>query len=558
MKLPFLTGVPILLCAFFTTSAHAQNPALPQDKCSIGGTVIDTVSGMPVKGAAVKLRGIRDDSAAAPQSTSASTHPSGRFLFEGLSTGRYILLASHDGYVKNDPAFGYFGEKWLMLATGQRVSDVVLRLVPDGTVAGHITNEVGKPVRGVSVQALKSSYPRGRRRLRDVAHAATNDAGEYRFPSLTPGKYYVRAKPPGSLKAKPGTEKSYVPLYYPAANDPGHTVALVLRAGEDLAGIDLNLVPVRTFHISGRVMNGQTLSPSGEAEVTLLSDQGETVFSPGEDFSAHGQASFEFQGVPPGSYVVVAQQPGTPKEPKTMWGQTSVEIKDSNQDHVEVVVSAGVDVSGHIRVEGDKTVDLTKEVRHHRMEAILDSQEPSALANLTPDIDRAKINSDGSFVFREVPQGNYAVNVFSITEGFYLKSSGATDVLETGITVSRSHSPAPLELVLTPGAGRIEGTLERDQRPVPRGLVVLVPDGKGRSQPNDYQTCLTSLSGGFGLSNIIPGDYTLFAWEQVERGAYFDPEFLAQYEDRGKAVHIEQGGHMTVKLDVIPATETVP
>ena len=73
------------------------------------------------------------------------------------------------------------------------------------TVAGHITNEAGKPVRGVSVQALKSSYPRGRRELHDVAHAATNDAGEYRIPSLTPGKYYVRAKPPASLKAKPGT-----------------------------------------------------------------------------------------------------------------------------------------------------------------------------------------------------------------------------------------------------------------------------------------------------------------------------------------------------------------
>jgi hypothetical protein len=56
----------------------------------------------------------------------------------------------------------------------------------------------------------------------------------------------------------------------------------------------------------------------------------------------------------------------------------------------------------------------------------------------------------------------------------------------------------------------------------------------------------------------VPGNYTLFAWEQVDRDAFFDPEFLAQYEDRGKAVHVEEGDHITVKLDEIPAADTIP
>jgi hypothetical protein len=558
MKLPALKIVPFAFSVFFTFGASAQNAASPQDKCTIAGTVIDAVSGLPLKGAVEKLTVIQNDSTSVPQSTSALSDASGHFVFEGLSTGRYILLASHDGYVKNDPASGYFGDKWLTLAPGQHLNDVVFRLVPDGTVAGDITNEAGKPLRGVSVQALKSSYPNGRHRLRDVAHSVTNDAGEYRIPGLTPGKYYIRAKPPDSLKAKPGTDKSYVPLYYPAANDSARTVALVLRPGEDLAGIDMSLVAVRTFRIRGRVINARSSAPSNEAEVTLLGEQGETVFSPGQNFSAGGVANFEFQGVPPGSYVVVAQQPSTPREPKTIWGWTAIEVKDTNVEHVEVLVSTGVDVNGRIRVEGDVAVDLTKEVLHHRVEVLLGSEEPSALANLTPDIDRAEINADGSFGIREVPQGNYAISVFPIPTGFYLKSSSAADVLETGITISRGHSPPPLELVLTPGAGRIEGKLERDEQPVPRGLVVLVPDGKGSGQPNDYQTCMTDFSGRFGLPNVAPGDYTIFAWEQIEKGAYFDPEFLAQYEDRGKAVHVEESGRMMIKLEAIPATETVP
>jgi protocatechuate 3,4-dioxygenase beta subunit len=566
MKLPFLLAIPIVLSVFFERSACAQNAALPQEKSTVAGTVIDAVSERPLKGAEVRLRAIpgttapgsQSASQSSPQSRSANTDAGGRFVFESLSPGRYVVLATHDGYVKNAREYGDLRGKWLLLAPGQHVSDIVVRLLPNGTIAGRVRNEAGKPLRGVSVQAMKSSYPHGKRELHDVANASTNDAGEYRILALAPGKYCIRAKLPTSLKARPGSDKAYVPIYYPAANDPSRSVTLVLRAAEDLAGIDMNLALVPTVHIRGRVINARTSLPSKEAEVTLLSDQGETIFSPYQNFSAGGQANFEFQGVPPGFYVLVAQQPSTPHEPKTMWGRTSIEVKETNLEHVEVVVGPGVDVSGRIRVEGDTAVDLSKEINHHRMSGILESQEASSLASLTPDIDNATVNADGTFIFREVPEGNYRINFFPVPEGFYLRSSGSSDMLETGITVGRGHSPAAVELVLSPGAGRIDGTVESDEQSAPGASVVLVPDGKGRGQPNYYRQSVTDLLGRFAMRNIIPGDYTLFAWEQIDRGAYFDPEFLGRYEDRGTAVHVEEGGHLSVKLDVIPAAETVP
>ena len=128
------------------------------------------------------------------------------------------------------------------------VNDIIIRFLSDLSISGHITNEAGKPLRGVAVQALKSSYPRGRRELHDVARAVSNDAGEYRITDLPPGKYYIRAKPPGSLKPKPGSDKSYVPIYYPAANDQARSVTLVLWPGEELAGIDMNLYPIHGAH----------------------------------------------------------------------------------------------------------------------------------------------------------------------------------------------------------------------------------------------------------------------------------------------------------------------
>jgi len=564
MKLPLPLAIPMMLSLLLSPSPRAQSAGLPQQKCTIAGTVIDAVTEQPLKGAEVRLRGIPSASAPASQapspSVSANTDASGRFSFEGLSAGRYFVLASHDGYVNNNRAYADLRGKLLLLSPGQHLSDIVVRLLPNGTIAGHVTNEMGKPLRGVSVEAMKSSYPRGRRELHSVASAPTNDAGEYRIAALVPGRYYIRAKPPGSLKAKPESDKAYVPLYYPAANDQSRSVALVLRAGEDLAGIDMNLASVHTVHIRGRVINARTSVPSKEAEVTLLSDQGQTVFSPGRTFSAGGEANFDFQGIPPGSYILVAQQPSNPKEPKTMWGRTSIEVGDTNLDHVEVGVGPGVDVSGRIRLEGDAVPDPSNDRSKDlsNMVGILESQEASSLAGLTPDIDNASVKPDGTFLFREVPEGSYRITFHPMPPGFYLKSSGAADMLESGITVSRGHSPPPLDLVLSTGAGRMDGTVESDEQPAPGASVVLVPDGKGRGQPNYYRQSVTDQLGRFAMRNIVPGDYTLFAWEQIDRGAYFDPEFLGQYEDRGKAVHVEESGHVNVKLEVIPAAETVP
>lgn len=564
MKLPFPLAILMLLSVFLPPSVRAQEAGLPQqqDKGTVAGTIIDAVTEQPLKAAEVRLRNLPGAFAPAsqpaaqsiPQPTSTPTDASGHFLFENVSPGRYVLLASHDGYVNNNRAYADLRGRSLSVAPGQHLTDIVVRLVPNGAIAGHITNEAGKPLRGVEVEAMKTSYLHGRRDLHQVAQAPTNDAGDYQIPALVPGKYFIRAKPPALLKAKSADDKAYVPLYYPAATDQARSVPLVLRAGEDLAGIDFNLVPVHTVHIRGRVINARPSLPSKEASITLLSDQGETIFSigsPSQTLSG-SQGAFDFQGVPPGSYVLVAQQPSDPQEQKTMWGRTSIEVKDTNLDHVEVVVGTGVDVSGRIHVDGDTVPDL------NNLMGNLDPLEPSALANLTPDIDNATVKPDGTFVFKEVPEGNYRINFFPVPAGFYLRSTGSTDVLETGIAVGRGHSPSAVELVLSPGAGRIDGSVESDEQSAPGASVVLVPDGKGRGQPNYYRQAVSDMLGRFALRNIIPGDYTLFAWEQVDRGAYFDPEFLARYEDRGKAVHLEEGGHISVKLEEIPAAETAP
>jgi hypothetical protein len=92
-----------------------------------------------------------------------------------------------------------------------------------------------------------------------------------------------------------------------------------------------------------------------------------------------------------------------------------------------------------------------------------------------------------------------------------------------------------------------------DQQPSAGVQVVLAPDGARRAQPSYFRQAVTDSRGRFALENIPPGDYKLFAWHEIERGAYLDPAFLQQFEDRGKAVSLKEGASLNLQLDAIPA-----
>src|SRR5271165_703271 len=125
MKLTFLMAIPIVLCVGFASLADAQEAVLPQEKCSIEGTVVDAVSGQPLRGAEVRLRGFTPGATApVAQSASAGTDANGRFVFEGLSAGRFRLMASHEGYLDDSRGNPGLRGKMLAVAPGQHVNDI--------------------------------------------------------------------------------------------------------------------------------------------------------------------------------------------------------------------------------------------------------------------------------------------------------------------------------------------------------------------------------------------------------------------------------------------------
>ncbi len=532
-----------LLILLFAAGLSAQNAGDAPQKCIIEGTVVDASTQQPLRAAEVTARGMMAN--AGPRSlasTSANSDASGHFVFSGLTAGRYILSASHDGYPNQRRLPGRRGTV-VLLVPGQHITDVVISLQPGGIIAGHITDGDGKPLAGVALEAISSSYRSGLLELHQVANVQTNTAGEYRIAGLTPGKYYLRAKYTHRPAIKPATDKAYVPLYYPGTSDQSSSTALTVDAGQELAGMDMNYVPVHTAKITGHVTDARTSRPSTGADLTLVSSRGSVIFSRTQT-SAGPMGTFQFLGIPPGSYALNAQFQND--SGKTISGRTQVEVGDENLSNVEVVIAPGMDITGHVRVEGKTSADVSQ---------ISVGLEPLGGSENIGDSYDATMKPDGTFTFHDVSEGNYRIDVTPIPPGFYLNAGGASEVLETGLTVTRAHPVPSLELILSAGTAQIDGTVSNDDQPFAGATVVLVPDVNRRGQPRYYKTSMSSQAGRFVLRGIAPGDYTIFAWEEIERDAYMDPDFLRLYEDRGKAVSIAAGDHQSVQLQLIPATE---
>lgn len=260
---------------------------------------------------------------------------------------------------------------------------------------------------------------------------------------------------------------------------------------------------------------------------------------------ADAAGNFELTGVIPGSYTIQAYVSGNGKNYTT---GVPINVGSDNVEDVKLVINPGFTVTGTLRVEGETTDNLSN------VNLRLGPREQGAIgfsANM------AKLNPDGTFRIEDVGPDRYNVMVFGLPEGFYVKSvrSGETDVLLSGYDATNG-APGPLSVVLSPNAGQVSGTVQNPatQQPAPGASVVLIPQEKERRDVfNFYKTSTTDQFGNFTIKTVTPGEYKVFAWEDLELGAYMDPEFVKSVESTSEAVSVKESGKPAVQLELIPA-----
>ena len=487
-----------------------------------------------------------------------STDSSGRFALKEVEPGHYRLWVERSGYVRQE--YGQRGVHRagtiLTLESGQSLRDIILRLVPTSAIAGRVYDEDGEPTAGVRVQALQYDYEGGHRQFIQAAGAVTNDLGEYRLYGLASGRYYVSAtymSPLGKLGVAGATparhtgesapKEGYAPTYYPGASQLGRAAPIELRAGEEMSRLDLTLLPTLTARVRGLVFNGITGRPGPRAIVWLVPRDSGVSESPfrKQTVVENAQGAFEIEAVTPGSYVLSASWL---EEGEVYRARQTLDVGDSNIDGVNLVLLPGVELRGRVCTEGNLQIKLTD------LRVLLQSREDSEMGTAT-----ATVKSDGTFVLKNVASDVYDLTLNGTPEDFYLKAArlGSDNVLETGLNLSRGRQPGSLELVLSSTGGGIDGIVLSEQQRFAGALVALVPEPRRLSLAHLYKTTTTDQYGRFTLRGIAPGEYQLFAWEEIEPGAYQDADFLQRYKQRGESLRIVDGGRYNVQLKLIPA-----
>ncbi len=568
----------------------AQQPAprpveKPPEKCVLEGQVVRAGSGEPLKKARVVLR----KAEGRDQPSSTLTDAAGRFVLKDVEPGRYRLLVGRNGYVRQE-----YGQRQpnspgtiLTLAPGQRLRDLVIKLIPAAVIAGRVYDEDGEPVAGARMEALQYRYMENRRQLTPMRFATTNDRGEYRLYGLPPGRYYISASYSpstawgmmglgsgwGEATREAAGEEGYAPTYYPGTSDAARATAMEVGQGDEVGGVDILLLATRAVRVRGRIWNAVTGKPARDAMVFLFPrGSGVRVFS-FENRAAVDpvEGTFEIVRVTPGSYTLSAEwyDQVNSQDYRT---RMPLEVGSSNIQGVELTIGLGVELSGRIEAEapppslaageaappGAEPQGSKAELDFEALQVNLDTEEDFPFGG-----EWAKVKEDGSFVVKNVSPGEYKVGILQsggLPGDYYLKSArlAGEDVLEEGLMVSGAPKGS-LELVLSPAGGHIEGTvLTAEGKPFSGARVVLVPDERRRKRTDLFKNTTTDQYGRFTLRGIPPGEYKLFAWEDVEPGAYQDSEFLRPYEDKGKEVRIGEGDRLQVELALIPAERSRP
>jgi protocatechuate 3,4-dioxygenase beta subunit len=538
----------------------------------IEGLVLRAGTNEPLESARVTIRttGNAGQAALPPQESEPApetpqvitTDSQGRFIIDNLATGSYELSAAKNGFARQ-----VYGERapgrpgtLLTVSSGQMLKDVVFRLVPAGAVSGRVTDTRGEPIPGILVQLLRSSYDgQGRRTFQPVSSARTNDRGEYRMYLITPGRFFVSAAAagpspdPSMMAVNRFDEPGFALVYYPGSRDPSGASSLEVQPGAETSAIDFRLIPQQLFRIRGRVLDVRTggLPRAVQLEIHPRGPGSPGVHSPFMYNSTN--ATFEIRDVAPGSYWIQAQLMPDAINLQLSLGdllkniaQAGVVVSNADVENVVVTFSPGFAVHGRTEIEdsGNAPTQATA------LMVYLEPEESTPVPTLPQTV-----KPDGTFNIESVLPGDYRIHAEGGPKNSYIKSAhlGRTDVLNR-LSLSGPVSES-LEIVLGTASGEIEGTVvDGDRNLVPGVQIVLIPN-RERSRTDLYRTATSDQNGRFIIGTIIPGEYKVFAWEDLEPFAYNDADFLREYEERGTPVAVSQSAKSTIETRVIPASK---
>ncbi len=560
---------------------------------SITGVVVTAPAGVPAAGAVVKL--VDEPPSVAPpghQSQQTTTGTDGAFRFDAVEPGRYWVAANLQGYLPAE-----YGQRSptgtgisFDVAAGQRVN-VRLAAWSTAGISGRVIDADGDPVGRVQVLALRTVFRNGRPSMTIAQTVMTNDRGEYRMFWLTPGQYRVAARqwdhessapavnigPPRrfgtneqgtspvtsrrALADGSAVEETQIPIYAPSTPDVQLATSIALGAGDNATAVDVQLlgnrVPAR--HVRGVFV--RTDDGSGRPATLLMVPRTETPFAVVAPGLTRPDGSFDIAGVAPGSYLLYAQDASAVQP---------IDVGDADVDNVTLTQQTGIALKGQLSFDRGLSATAVPakasdfQIQMAREPYLVGAPDGGPRFNPAP-------GDNGAISLNAVAPGDYRIGIRPFGVGpdgevmatgrqasgglanAYVKSVrlGDADVLTGGLHL---HGPTAqsLEIVIGLNGASVDGSASENGRdPAANVVIVAVPDGANLGRADLYKRTSTDRQGRFAMTGLAPGDYTFYAWDDIERGAWESPEFMKAFEGRGRFVRLREGQNDSLDLSMV-------
>jgi hypothetical protein len=547
----------MLLAFGFFTQANVMpaQPSVPQPPAAqnlrVSGTVVDATTNQPISQAQVFLTA----QAARDYEQFVITSEDGRFAFENLAPGHYVLLARHKGYLRQ--LYKQHAQFSTAIVVGPDLVTENLRfdLRPTASISGQVLDERNEPVRNARAVLFHEMIRFGRHTTWREREVGTDDRGRYHFGYLLPGVYFVgvSAQPwyaqrvthqriqqnDGSgqttyqemTNGVPELDVVYPITFFSQAQDLTEAVPITLHAGDSEVA-DFSLQPVPALHM---VIHSATSSESEGvwAQVSQsLSNGSKMLVQTNTQQIAPGL--LEISGLPPGKLRLglVSSKDG---ESNTRWHNIEM-TGDMNISVSETSPSASV--SGIVKFDdgSKRSSPITL-----RFSSRAENEEYPTQVNEKGEFSLKGSIVPGTYDLLVGQPAGGAVRALSATGA---KVSGHTLVIGAGQDVM-------LTVVLSRGTGRVSGVAKKDGKPSDGVMVVLVPEIPEQNLEL-FRRDQSDSDGSFNLAAVHPGKYTLVAIENGWDLDWFAPGIIQKYLPAGKPVQVSANSTQTIDVAVQP------
>jgi hypothetical protein len=533
-RLGLLVGLQLTVPGYGQPAGRVSDvPNQPPNR-TVTGTVINSVSGLPVRQALVQMFG--------NSPATVLTGPDGRFQLNHVPEGQILLFVQKPGFFDASSIPGASGTPGSLVTVGSGKNDFRMTLYPAARIVGRATDADGEGVENISIQILSEQIAEGRKLSVLRSGANTDDDGFFRIDGLTPGRYKVFANghllPRSSWNAPPEVS---VPAYYPDSRDLASAQQIEVRAGQEFRA-DFHLRSERGFRVV--------------AAVSGMPDRANVGFS-FEDASGQGvafgptsfdqsKAQFVAEAVSSGTWKLILSANDSQANSYELRQEIVVDDADVTDLQFRLHPLASIPVKVN---HATNTVQPSSEtdLADTSLNASLISVEPSRYVAYG----RQALGSPPVGAFVNVSAGKNKLNMQpSGNECLESAWYGGVDLTRDFMVVGSGEYAQALTINLRADCASLTVKLQSEGQ-TRSGFVLIVPTS-GLAEPAALPVTAPTPIQPTNVSiplTLSPGSYQVFAFSSLDGLEYANPEALRGYPSQ--TVNLDPGQKAELTLELI-------